>query len=78
MCEAQDKYNRVVQAGTQQLSCPAVKVCGKDIRGGKYGKVKWIHRFKLQTRHPFGKLLLPLEILSHIDYNLWAEFYRCR
>jgi len=72
MCEAQEKYKRVVQAGTQQLSCPAVAACGKDIRAGKYGKVKWVHCFKLQTRKPIGKLSQPLVIPSHIDYNLWA------
>ncbi len=72
MCDARKKYNRVVQAGTQQLSCPAPKECGEDIRSGKYGKVKWVHCFKMHSRGSVGKRDKPMEIPSYIDYNLWA------
>ncbi len=72
MCNARKKYNRVIQAGTQQLSCPAPTECGEDIRSGKYGKVKWIHCFKMHSRGSVGKLDKPLEIPDNIDYNLWA------
>jgi len=72
MCAAREKYRRVVQAGTQQLSCPAPKECGEDIRAGKYGKVKWVHCFKIHDRPSAGKRTEPMAIPSHIDYNLWA------
>lgn len=72
MCNARKKYNRVVQAGTQQLSCPAPKECGEDIRSGKYGKVKWIHCLKMHNRGSVGKRDRPMRIPGHIDYNLWA------
>ena len=72
MCDARRKYKRVIQAGTQQLSCPAPTECGEDIRSGKYGKVKWVHCFKMHDRPSAGKRAKPMEIPSHIDYNLWA------
>jgi predicted dehydrogenase len=72
MCAAQKKYNRVIQAGTQQLSCPAPQECGEDIRSGKYGKVKWVHCFKIHDRPSAGKRTEPMTLPSHIDYNLWA------
>jgi len=72
MCAARKKYQRVVQAGTQQLSCPAPKECGADIRSGKYGRIKWVHCFKIHDRPSAGKRTEPLTIPSHIDYNLWA------
>ncbi len=72
MVEAQQKYGKVVQAGTQQLSCPAVIECGKDIRDGKYGKVLWAHCFRINRRNPVGLRSEPMAIPDHIDYNLWA------
>ena len=72
MVKAARKYNRVIQAGTQQRSCPAVQECAKDIQAGKYGKVLWVHCSKLGSRKPIGKVTTPLVIPEHIDYNLWA------
>ena len=72
MCAAREKYRRVVQAGTQQLSCPAPTEGGEDIRAGKNGKVKWGHCFKIHDRPSAGKRTEPMAIPSHIDYNLWA------
>jgi len=43
MVKAARKYNRIVQAGTQHRSCPAVQEAARDIKAGKYGKVLWIH-----------------------------------
>jgi len=72
MVEAQEKYGMVVQAGTQQLSCPAVIECGEDIRSGKYGKVLWAHCFKINSRNSVGLRSKPMQIPDTIDYNLWA------
>lgn len=72
MVEAQQKYRTVIQAGTQQLSCPAVIECGKDIRAGKYGKVLWAHSFKVNKRGPVGLRSEAMPIPGHIDYKLWA------
>ena len=74
MVEAARKYNRIVQAGTQQRSCPAVKEAARDIQSGKYGKVLWVHCSRLNTtnRKPIGKITEPQPVPEYIDYNLWA------
>lgn len=74
MIEAARKYNRIVQTGTQQRSCPAVQEAARDIQAGKYGKVLWVHCSKLGTdnRGPIGKVTSPQPVPDYIDYNLWA------
>jgi len=72
MEKAAKKYKRIVQAGTQQRSCPAPNAAGADIRAGKYGKVKWVHCMKLNKRAPIGLVKKPQPVPDHIDYNLWA------
>jgi predicted dehydrogenase len=72
MVEAARKYNRIVQAGTQQRSCPAVQEAARDIQSGKYGKVLWVHCSRLNSREPIGKVTEPQPVPDYIDYNLWA------
>ncbi|MHC5157167.1 MAG: Gfo/Idh/MocA family protein [Planctomycetota bacterium] len=72
MVTAARKYNRIVQAGTQQRSCPAVQECAKDVQAGKYGKVLWAHTSELGARQPIGKVDGPVEVPVHIDYDLWS------
>ena len=72
MVEAARKYNRIVQAGTQQRSCPATIEAARDIQADKYGKVLWVHCSKLGARGPIGKVTEPQPVPEHIDYNLWA------
>jgi predicted dehydrogenase len=74
MVEAARKYKRIVQAGTQQRSCPAVKEAARDIQAGKYGKVLWVHCSKLGTdnRKSIGKVTTPQPVPPSIDYDLWA------
>ncbi len=72
MVEAARKYNRVVQAGTQHRSCPAVQEAARDVQAGKYGKVLWVHCSKLGARTSIGKVTEPQPVPEHIDYNLWA------
>ncbi|HOW65450.1 MAG TPA: Gfo/Idh/MocA family oxidoreductase [Candidatus Paceibacterota bacterium] len=70
--EAARKYNRIVQAGTQQRSCRAVQEAARDVQAGKYGKVLWLHCSKLSARTTIGKVTEPQPVPDHIDYNLWA------
>ncbi|TVP82026.1 MAG: gfo/Idh/MocA family oxidoreductase [Puniceicoccaceae bacterium] len=72
MCAAREKYQRIIQAGTQHLSCPSIIECGRDIRAGVYGKVRWAHCFKINLRQSVGLRKSPMPIPDHIDYNLWA------
>jgi predicted dehydrogenase len=72
MVRAARKYNRVVQAGTQHRSCPAVQECARDVQAGKYGKVLWVHTSQLEARKPIGKVEGPMDVPGYIDYNLWT------
>lgn len=72
MAKAARKYKRVVQAGTQQRSCPAPNAAGADLRAGKYGKIKWVHCMKLNKRNSIGLVEQAQPVPNHIDYNLWA------
>jgi len=72
MVEAARKYDRIVQAGTQHRSCPAVQEAAKDLQAGRYGKVLWVHCSKLQSRTSIGKVTEPTPVPANIDYNLWA------
>jgi len=72
MVEAARQYDRIVQAGTQQRSCPAVQECAKDIQSGMYGKVLWAHCSRLEAREPIGKVDGPQSPPETVDYNLWA------
>jgi predicted dehydrogenase len=65
-------HDRVVQAGTQHRSDPALRELAADLRSGMYGKVLWIHCSRLVAREPIGKVTEPITIPDHIDYNLWA------
>ena len=72
MVKAARKYNRIVQAGTQHRSCPAVQECAKDVQAGNYGKVLWAHTSQLEALKPIGKVGRPMEVPESIDYNLWS------
>jgi len=72
MVEAARKYNRIVAAGTQHRSCPAVKEAARDIQSGRWGKVLWVHCSRLGPRQSIGKVTSPQPVPENIDYNLWA------
>ncbi len=72
MVEAARKYDRIVQTGTQQRSCPAVQEAARDVQSGKYGKVLWVHCSRLNSRQPIGKVTEPQPVPETVDYNLWA------
>ena len=72
MVEAARRYDRIVQAGTQQRSCPAVSEARADILAGKYGQPQWAHCSVLHAREPIGRVTEPQPVPDHIDYNLWT------
>ncbi len=72
MIEAARKYDRIVQGGTQQRSCPAPQEVARDLADGMYGKVQWVHCMKLNHRAPIGMVSEPAKIPDGLDYNLWC------
>jgi predicted dehydrogenase len=72
MVKAARAENRLVQAGTQHRSDPALRELAADLKKGMYGKVLWIHCSKLVAREPIGRVTAPTPVPAHIDYDLWA------
>ncbi|MEM7699705.1 MAG: Gfo/Idh/MocA family oxidoreductase [Verrucomicrobiota bacterium] len=72
MVEAARKYDRIVQGGTQQRSCPAPQEAARDLAEEKFGKVLWVHCMKLNQRPPIGYVTEPAKIPEGVDYNLWC------
>lgn len=72
LTEAQVKYDRVVQCGTQSRSSPSLQAAVKFVRDGGLGKIKYAMGTCYKPRKSIGKLEQPLEIAKHIDYDLWC------
>ena len=70
MVKAARKYNRIVQAGTQQRSDPYYQKLKDDLKSGMFGKIKMIRCLKYKTRASIGKATRPLQIPDSVDYNL--------
>ena len=72
MVKAARKYNRIIQAGTQQRSDPYYQELKDDLNSGKYGKIKMVHCLKYRTRNSIKKATQPLQMPDSVDYNLWC------
>ncbi len=70
--EAARKYNRIVQAGTQTRSSPAVKEAIEWLRAGNLGKPVLGRVLCYNRRESIGKADGPLVIPDTIDYDLWC------
>jgi len=71
MVAAADKYDRIVQAGTQQRSDPALITTRELIAAREFGPVQWIHALWYANRGSIGNVTQPQPVPPHIDYNLW-------
>ncbi|MBA2115340.1 Gfo/Idh/MocA family protein [Bremerella alba] len=71
MVEAAQKYNRIVQHGTQWRSDPKWQAYTTDIREGKYGKLQTanIQIFRPRTSIGFKAAVPPPR---ELDYDLWT------
>jgi predicted dehydrogenase len=69
--EARDKYQRIVQAGTQNRSDKGLINAFEYIRSGEIGKIKAVRGLCYRNRASIGKLDKPLKIPASVDYNLW-------
>lgn len=72
LAEAQTKFNRVIQCGTQSRSSPSLKEAVKYVQDGKLGKILYAVGTCYKPRKSIGKLDKPLTIPKHIDYDLWC------
>ncbi|GAA5482223.1 Gfo/Idh/MocA family protein [Haloferula sargassicola] len=71
MLAAEKKYDRIIQAGTQNRSDTGLIDAFQAIQEGKFGKILQLRGLCYRNRTGIGKLDHPLEIPASVDYNLW-------
>jgi predicted dehydrogenase len=69
---AQKRYNRIIQCGTQARSSRAIKDAVEYAHSGKLGKIVCVTGTCYKGRKSIGKLDKPLQIPNYIDYDLWC------
>lgn len=70
--EAARKYDRIVQAGTQNRSDTGFRAAIEYIRGGALGEVQWLHGLWYKNRGSIGHVTGPQRVPDGVDYNLWT------
>lgn len=71
MLEAEKKFGRIVQAGTQTRSNKSYDKGIEYFRSGALGKVQWVHGVYWKYRKSLGKVRGPQQIPKTVDYNLY-------
>jgi predicted dehydrogenase len=70
LVKASEKYNRIVQIGTQRRSWPTLAQGIDELKNGVIGKVYMANTWYANTRGPIGiGKIAPVP--SNLDYNLW-------
>jgi predicted dehydrogenase len=69
---AMNRYNRIIQCGTQARSSRAIKEAVEWVHSGKLGKILCVTGTCYKPRQSIGKLDKPLQIPSTINYDLWC------
>lgn len=72
LVNASHTCRRIVQAGTQSRSSPALHEAVAYVRSGAIGKIKLARGFCYKPRQSIGKVSVPTPIPDHIDYDLWC------
>jgi predicted dehydrogenase len=70
--EAARKYNRVVQAGTQSRSDPALKEAFTYMQQGNLGKIVCARGFCYKRRQSIGKVTGPQDPPKTVNMDLWT------
>jgi predicted dehydrogenase len=69
---ARTKFNRIVQAGTQWRSMPAVQQAIQWAAAGNIGKIQVSRAFCYKLRPGIGKTVGPQPVPSTVNYDLWC------
>lgn len=72
LSDAQKKYDRVMQCGTQSRSSPSLQEAVAWVQGGALGKIQYAVGTCYKPRKSIGKLDAPLEISKNVNYDLWC------
>jgi len=71
MVEAANKYNRIVQSGSQNRSDVGLRPMFQWLEEGHLGKVKSVRGLCYRNRQSIGRIDQPLVPPATCDYNLW-------
>jgi predicted dehydrogenase len=72
LVHAAEKYNRIIQCGTQARSSQAIKDAVEYVHSGKLGKLQYVIGTCFKPRASIGKRDTPLPIHEDVDYDLWC------
>jgi predicted dehydrogenase len=72
LVNASERYNRLIQCGTQARSSRANQEAVAYVRSGKLGKIKYVIGTCFKARPSIGKTDEPLAISKDLDYDLWC------
>ncbi|NOY60136.1 MAG: Gfo/Idh/MocA family oxidoreductase [Calditrichaeota bacterium] len=72
LVQAARKYNRIVQAGTQNRSDVGFRAAIEYLQEGHLGKILWAHGLWFKRRGSIGKVPGPIHVPPQIDYDLWT------
>ena len=72
LAEAQTKFDRVIQCGTQSRSSPSLQEAVTWVQSGKLGKIKHAIGTCYKPRKSIGKLDSALKIAKNVNYDLWC------
>ena len=70
--EAARAYRRIVQAGTQSRTDPALQEAFAWLRAGNLGKMQLLRGFCYKRRDSIGKVSGPQPIPEGVNYDLWC------
>lgn len=70
--EAAQKYRRIVAAGTQSRSDPALQEAFAYLKSGHLGKIQWVRGLCYKPRESIGRTSGPQAVPSNLDYDLWS------
>jgi len=71
MLEAEKKYGRIIQAGTQNRSNPEFDRGTEYLNEGHIGAIKGIHGIFYKYRESIGKVRGPQKIPASVDFDLY-------
>jgi predicted dehydrogenase len=72
LANASERYNKIIQCGTQARSHRSLREAVEYVHSGKLGKIQYIVGCCFKPRKSIGKLDKPLAIPKHVDYDLWC------
>jgi predicted dehydrogenase len=72
LVNASERYQRIVQCGTQARSFQSVRQAVEYVHSGKLGRILYVIGTCYKPRPSIGKQDRPLKIPASVDYDLWC------